>query len=84
MTKVHHTRLLSKDNFRNMFRAATEGKTEVLLGFWGIVCGSSSNEKLITGYLKIALHLIHSNCFYQEMILHFYILSCRGRATLKK
>ena len=35
-------------------------------------------------FLKIALHLIQSKCFYQRMILYFYISSCRGRTTSKK
>ena len=40
-------------------------------------------KKVEIFFLKIALHLIHSNCFYQKMILHFYISSCKGRATSK-
>ena len=34
--------------------------------------------------MKAALHLVHSNCFYQKIILDIYISSSRGRATPKK
>ena len=34
--------------------------------------------------LKVALHLLHSICFYQKIISDFYISSCRGRVTSKK
>ena len=35
-------------------------------------------------FLKVALHLLHSNSFLQIFFLNFYISSCRGRTTSKK
>ena len=37
--------------------------------------------KNIENKLKIAIHLVHSNCFYGKMIFHFHVSSYRGRGT---
>ena len=41
-------------------------------------------KKILIFFLKVALHLLHSNCFYWKIILDFYISSCRGSTTPKK
>ena len=45
---------------------------------------SKNPQNVVKIFLKVALHLVHSNCFYQKIILNFYMSSCRGCATLKK
>ena len=43
-----------------------------------------SKLKTLKIFLKVALHLVHSNSFLQNIFWNFYIPSYRGQETLKK